>query len=142
MSHGLTTGASGAIKAVLNHMFATGTYSKPTGLKLRLYKAEPNGGGAVVSAVVDDTAYLQQTITFDDEGDTAANRVYNDALITFPAVVYGSGAAPYVVTHWAVVDGSAVMLATGEFPTPITRNAGEPLALNVGALYIELTRTA
>lgn len=131
----------GAMSSILNHMFATGTYSKPTGLKLHLHKAEPNGGGAEVSAVVDDTAYAAQTITFDDEGVTTNNRVYNDAVITFPAVIYGSGAAPYTVSHWSVKDGSAVMMATGAFPTPISRLAGEPLALAIEALYIELTRS-
>ena len=142
MSHGLTTagGADGAIKNVLNHLFATGTYAKPATLKLRLYKAEPNGGGAHVDTGTDDADYVPQTITFEDEGDTTAGRVYNDALITFPAVA--AGESPYVVTHWAVVHGAAIMLASGEFPTPITRNAGEPLALNAGALYVEITRTA
>ncbi len=130
-----------AITAVLNHMFATGTYAKPTGLKLHLYKAEPNGGGSEVSAVVDDTAYAAQNIAFADEGGTVNNRVYNSGVLTFPAVVYGSGAAAYNVTHWVVKDGSGVQLATGAFPTTISRVVGEPLALNVGAIYVEITRT-
>ena len=131
----------GAITNVLNHMFATGTYSKPTGHKLHLYTGDPFVAGTEVSAAVDDTAYASQSITFGDEGDTEDYRVYNDALVTFAAVVYGSGAAPYDVTHWVVKDGSGNLLGGAAFPTAITRNVGEPLAFNVGALYIELTRT-
>jgi len=131
-----------AISSILNHMVATGTYAKPTGLKLHLYKAEPNGGGAEVSAVVDDTAYTAENIAFADEGVTTNNRCYNSGVVTFDAVVYGSGAAPYNVTHWAVKDGSGVMMWTGAFPTTISRVAGEPLALNAGAIYLEITRTA
>ncbi|RLA45290.1 MAG: hypothetical protein DRQ97_09945 [Gammaproteobacteria bacterium] len=131
-----------AIESMLNHMFATGTYSKPAGHKLHLHVADPHASGAEVDVVVDDTAYAEQTITFDDEGDTADKRVYNDALITFPAVVYGTGAAAYDVTHWSVQDGSGVLMAAGPLPTTVTRNAGEPMALNIGAIYIELERTA
>lgn len=138
MANGFT---NAAITAVLNHMFATGTYAKPTGLKLHLYKGDPHAAGAEVSSVVDDTAYVSQTIAFADEGATLAKRVYNSALITFAAVVYGSGAAPYSVTHWAVKDGSANILAAAAFPTAISRVVGEPLAMNIGAIYIELTRT-
>lgn len=133
-----------AIANVLNHMFATGTYSKPTGHKLRLYKGAINESNLAtnhVSDTVDDTAYAPQTVTFADEGGTTNNRVYINATVTFPAVIYGSGAAAYVVTHAAIVDGSNNILAYGTLPTAITRTVGEPLAFNSGALYIELART-
>lgn len=138
MENGLS---DGVITNVLNHLFATGTYAKPTGHKLHLYTGDPFDSGTEVDAVVDDTAYASQSITFEDEGGTAAGRCYNDAAVTFPAVVYGSGAAPYDVTHWVVKDGSSNVLAAGAFTAAITRNAGEPLVFNIGALYVELTRT-
>ncbi len=137
MSSGLT---DAAIALVLNHMFATGTYAKPVGHTLHLHTADPHAAGAEVDVVVDDTAYLAQSITFGDEGASMADRVYNDAIITFPAVIYGSGAASYDVTHWSVQDGSSAIMAAGEMPITIERIAGEPLALNVDAIYIELTR--
>lgn len=139
MSQGLS---NTAIASVLNHIFATGTYTKPTGLKLHLYKGDPHSGGAEVDDVVDDTAYASAAITFGDEGDIEANRVHNDDFISFMPVTYGSGGAPYDVTHWAVKDGSGTLLAAGAFPTAITRLAGEPMGLAPGALFIELTRTA
>jgi hypothetical protein len=138
MSNGLT---DAAINEVLNHMFATGTYTKPTGHKLHLYKGDPHAAGAEVDVVVDDTAYLAQTITFEDEGTTTNNRLYNDLAATFAAVVYGSGAAAYDVTHWAVKDGSANILAAGAMPGTVNRVTGEPLVFSIGALYIELART-
>tara|TARA_R110002110_G_scaffold415835_1_gene657227 strand:+ start:42198 stop:42617 length:420 start_codon:yes stop_codon:yes gene_type:complete len=139
MSNGLS---DGVIENVLNHIFATGTYAKPTGLKLHLFKADPHAAGAEVSDTVDDTAYVEQTITFAVEGATDDKRVYSDDFVGFPPVVYGSGAGSYEVSHWAVIDGSANLLAAGAFPTPITRLAGEPLAFSPGAIYIELSRTA
>lgn len=141
MANGISDAAN---SSVLNHMFATGTYAKPTGHKLRLYKGaidESNLTTNHVSDTVDDTAYAPQTITFANEGATTNNRVYNNAIVTFPAVVYGSGAAAYTVTHAAIVDGSSNILAYGALPTSVERLVGEPLAFNVGALYIEMVRT-
>jgi hypothetical protein len=133
-----------AIDGVLNHLFSDATsLTKPSGLTLHLYKGDPHGAGTEVSDTVDDTAYAAQTITFEDEGTTQDDRVYNDLACTFAAVVYGSGAAPYDVTHWAVFADSATnMLAGGALPTTVTRLAGEPLVFSVGAIYVELTRTA
>jgi len=139
MANGL---AEYAIDNVLNHLFATGTFAKPTGHTLHLYDGDPHGGGTEVSDTVDDTAYVEQSITFEDEGVTTDDRVYNDLACTFPAVVYGSGAAAYDVTHWAVKDGSGNMLAAGELPVTVTRLVGEPLVFAVGAIYVELARTA
>ena len=131
-----------AIDNVLNHLFATGTFAKPTGHKLHLYGGDPHGGGSEISAVVDDTAYAAQTITFEDEGVTTDDRVYNDLACTFAAVVYGTGAAAYDVTHWAVKDGSGNILAAGVMPTTVNRVVGEPLVFAIAAIYIELARTA
>lgn len=126
---------------LLNHCFATGTFSKPTGHKLHLYKSDPVTGGSEVSAVVDDTAYAAQTITFSDEGAVTNNRVYNNATVTFAAVVYGSGAAAYNVTHYAVKDGSANVLSTGAFPATIQRTVGETLVFASQAIYIGQDRS-
>lgn len=131
-----------AIDNVLNHLFATGTFAKPTGHTLHLYNGDPHGAGTEVSNVVDDTAYAAQAITFSDEGTVTEDRVYNSGAITFAAVVYGSGAAPYDVTHWGVQDGSSNLLAAGALPTTISRLVGEPLVFAIDAIYIELARTA
>ena len=137
MSNGLT---DVAINSMLNHQFATGTYTKPTGHKLHLYTGDPHAAGAEVDVVVEDTAYLAQTITFEDEGTTTNNRLYNDLACTFAAVVYGSGALPYDVTHWCVKDGGGVLMAAGAMPVTVNRVTGEPLVFAIGALSIELAR--
>jgi hypothetical protein len=139
MSNGLT---DGAITSILNHMFATGTYAKPTGLKLHLYTGDPHGAGTEVSNVVDDIVYAAQTITFADEGTTDDGYVYNSNFPAFAEVVYGSGGASYDVTHWAIKDGSGVMMAAGAMPSTVTRLAGEPMAFAIGSIYIQLERTA
>lgn len=132
-----------AIDGVLNHLFSDATsLTKPTGLKLHLYKGDPHAAGAEVDVVVDDTAYLAQSITFEDEGTTTDDRCYNDLACTFAAVVYGTGAASYDVTHWAVFGDTTNLLSAGELPTPVTRLVGEPLVFAIGAIYNELTRTA
>ena len=132
-----------AIDGVLNHLFSDSiSLTKPTTLKLHLYKGDPHAAGAEVSDTVDDTAYAAQAITFEDEGTTTDDRCYNDLACTFAAVVYGSGAASYDVTHWAVFADTSNMLAAGALPTTVTRLVGEPLVFAVGALYVELARTA
>ena len=141
MASGLTTySATSAITKTLDHLFGNAAYTQPTGHKLRLYKGEPDVvTPPIVDVVNDDINYLEQTITFEAADLTVDGRVYNDNLITFAG---SSGVTdPYEVTHWAVVDGVGAMLATGQFPAAISRVLGEPLTLNIGALYVELTRT-
>ena len=130
-----------AINKVLNHLFTGTASTAPTGLKVHLYNGDPHGAGTEVSAVVDDTAYASQSITFESEGTTTNNRSYNTNTITFGAVVYGSGAAAYSVTHAAIKDGSGNLLDAGPLPATITRNAGEPLVFNAAAIFVSLART-
>jgi hypothetical protein len=138
MAHGIS---DDAITKVLDHMFGSTTYTKPTGKTLHLYQGDPYGAGSEVDVVVDDTAYAAQSISFANEGVTTNNRVYNDAIETFAATVYGSGAAPYSVDFWCVKDGSSNIMAAGPLPAAVSRVAGESLAFNVGSIYVELART-
>lgn len=126
---------------LLNHCFATGTFTKPTGLKVHLYNGDPHGAGTEISNTVDDTAYAAQSITFEDEGTTTNNRCYNTNAPTFSAVVYGSGGAPYNVTHVAIKDSGANILDAGPLPATITRNAGETLVFSAGSIFVALARS-
>ena len=137
MANGLS---DDAISKILNYTFSAGVFTQPPSHTLHLYIGDPTVAGDEVDVVVDDTAYLSQVVTFGVEGATTNNRVYNDTPETFAAVVYGTGAASYEVTHWAVKD-AANILASGALPTPITRLVGEPLTFAVGSIYIELART-
>ena len=129
------------INKVLNHVFGSTTFTKPTGLKVHLYNGDPHGAGTEISAVVDDTAYAAQSVAFEDEGTTTNNRNYTTGTVTFAAVVYGSGAAPYSVTHAAIKDGSGNLLDAGPLPATITRNVGEPLVFNAASIFVSLART-
>ena len=126
---------------LLNHCFASGTFTKPTGLTLHLYKGDPHSGGVEVSAVVDDTAYASQSITFENEGTTTNNRCYNTNTITFPAVVYGSGAAAYSVLYAVVKDGSANVLDGGPLPASVLRSVGEPLVFAPYSVFVAIARS-
>ena len=127
------------ITAVLNHLLGVAAYTAPITHVLQLYNGDPHGAGVEITAT-EDTAYAEQSISFETEGATMAGRSYNDTPATFLAVV--AGAPPYDVTHWAVVDSLDVIIAAGALPTTVSRLLGEPLAFAVGAIYIELTRTA
>jgi hypothetical protein len=129
-----------AITKILDYTFGAGVFTQPPSRTLHLYKADPTTGGLEVDVVVDDTAYASQVVTFGAEGAITNNRVYNNTAETFLAVIYGSGAASYIVTHWAVRDGANI-LASGALPTPITRLVGEPLTVAISSIYVELART-
>ena len=139
MANGLS---DATITAVLDHLVGGTPYTAPTGLVLQLHKSDPHAGLDEVDDLVDDTAYAEQSISFEPAGTTTAGRAYNDtAPVTFDPVVYGTGGpSSYTVSHWAVVDGLGALIAAGALPTPIERLTGEPLTFAIGAIYIELTR--
>lgn len=79
--------------------------TRPTEWWFALYTTDPTDAdtGNEVDSTVDDTAYARQqenAAGLTVSGDSATN---TDTL-TFPACVYGTGAAPYDVTHVAVFD--------------------------------------
>lgn len=128
------------IAALLNHVFGSSTMTKPATLSIHLYTGDPHAAGPEVSDTVDDTNYAPQSISFADEGVTEPGKAHMDATVVFDPVAYGSGGAPYSVTHWAVKDGGGNLLVAAPFPAAVERLAGEPLAINSGALFVALTR--
>jgi hypothetical protein len=139
MANGLS---DATISEVLDHLLGNGSYTAPATFQLQLYTGDPHGAGSEVNVTTEDTAYLEQSITFEAEGTTTNNRAYNDLACTFAAVVYGTDAAPYDVTHWCVVDSLDAIIAAGAMPTTVNRLVGEPLVFAIGAIYVALERTA
>ncbi len=95
LEYWLTTTAVGSITIT----------ARPTEWFVGLFTEDPTdaGTGAEVDTTVDDTAYARQqenAAGFTVSGDSATNQ---NALV-FPACVYGTGAAPYDVTHVGIFD--------------------------------------
>jgi hypothetical protein len=102
-------------KKVLDHANNVAAWTAPTTQYLALYKADPTDTDSIneVSPVVDDTAYARQTIAF-PAATLGVGSAASSSAQTFGAVVYGSGAAAYNVTHIGILDsaGTAVVAAT------------------------------
>ncbi len=95
LEYWLTTTATGSIAIP----------ARPTAWYVALFTADPTDADVTANEVdttVDDTAYARQTVAFTVTGASADN----DAAATFPAVVYGSGAAAYTITHFGIYDAS------------------------------------
>lgn len=131
------------VTKMLEHLFCGVAYTAPTSLSLRLYKSDPlnlaTPSTVEVDATVDDTAYAPQTVTFAigtyiDEGA----KLDAPSGITFPAVVYGSGAAAYDVTHYGVTDQGGVLLCSAPFPSTQNRAVGDPLVFSDQSVRIFL----
>ena len=127
-------------KSILDHILTATGYTSPNAtLHLALFTADPTDAntGGEVDAVVDDTAYARQTIAFDAANATEGTSASNTAQ-TFPAVIYGSGAAEYDVTHFGIYDALTVgnLLYHAELTAPITRSAGQTLIFDAGNIVV------
>lgn len=131
----------------LDFVYGNATWTKPSSHTLHLYKNDPGAddSGDEVDDVVDDTAYAEQTVTYETVPEADGSVGYlikNASAVTFPAVVYGSGAAAYDVTHWAVKDNSGNLLDYGPLPTSITRETGKTLVFNAGDIVHKAHRSS
>lgn len=126
-----------AEKKLSDHIHGVATFTLPTGNYLALFKSDPTdtGSGTEVSATVDDTAYARQSITWAACNATSGIALSSNAQ-TFAAVVYGSGAAPYTVTHIGIFDAatSGNLLEYAPLNASISRVVGKTLVFDIGAL--------
>ena len=127
-------------KAILDHILTSNAYSSPNlTLHLALFTSDPTDAntGGEVDTVVDDTAYARQAIAFDAANATEGTSASNTAQ-TFAAVVYGSGAADYDVTHFGIFDALTVgnLLYQAELTAPITRSVGQTLIFDAGNIVV------
>jgi hypothetical protein len=124
-------------KKLLDHSNNVTAWTAPTTQYLALYKSDPGEAntGTEVSATVDDTAYARQTITFGAATSGAGSAATTDAQ-TFAAVVYGSGAAPYTVTHVGILDALTAgnLLDYAPLDASISRVVGKTLVFDIGAI--------
>lgn len=128
-------------KALLDHKNNVTPYTAPSTIYLALFKSDPGeaGSGTEVSVTVDDTAYARKAITFAAATSGVGTAVSSNAQ-DFDAVVYGSGAAQYTVTHFATFDAltGGHLLEYNAFGAPIVRSVGKTLTLPAGSLTTAL----
>lgn len=128
-------------KALLDHMNGVATFTPPTNKYVALYKSDPGeaNSGTEVSASVDDTAYARQLITFAATTLGTGIALSSNAQ-TFAAVVYGSGAAAYTVTHIGIFDALTAgnLLESTALGASVSRTVGKTLAFDVGAITVAL----
>ena len=104
-------------KKMLDHANNVASWTAPTTQYLALFKADPTDTDSIneVSPVVDDTAYARQTIAF-PAATLGTGIAASSSAQTFGAVVYGSGAAAYNVTHFGIFDAVGTgVVAAGAF---------------------------
>lgn len=100
-------------KKLLDFANNVASWTAPVTQYLALYKSDPGeaGAGQEVGIVVDDTAYARQAVTFGAATLGTGIATTTNAQ-TFAAVVYGSGAAPYTVTHIGILDSAGTSVVT------------------------------
>ena len=109
---------------IIDHVFRTANFAKPTDLTVHLYTAAPTdaGGGTEVAG----GAYAAVSVPPLDANWAApvgGNGVTsNIAAVTFPAPTANWGQ----VVAWAILDQAANMLIHHTMATPKTVNSGDP----------------
>lgn len=128
-------------KKLLDHANNVASWTAPTTQYLALFKTDPGdtGSGTEVSAVVDDTAYARQSITFAAATSGAGTAITSNTQ-TFSAVVYGSGAAPYTVTHIGIFDALTAgnLLDYAPLLASVSRTVGKTMVFSTGAITSSL----
>ncbi len=124
-------------KKMLDHANNVASWTAPATQYLALFKTNPGeaGAGTEVSVTVDDTAYARQAITFGAATSGTGIALSTNAQ-TFPAVVYGSGAAAYTVAYIGVFDAATAgnLLDYAPLNASISRVVGKTLVFDIGAV--------
>ena len=128
-------------KKLLDHLNEVAPYTAPADLYLALFKTNPGeaGAGTEVDATIDDTAYARQIITF-AAATLATGISLSSNAQTFAAVVYGSGAAAYTVTHIGIFDALTTgnLISYTALGASISRVVGKTLAFDTAAVTVAL----
>jgi hypothetical protein len=124
-------------KKVLDHIHNVAAYTAPVTTYLALMKTNPTdaNSGTEVSAVVDDTAYARQALTFAAATSGIGLAASSNAQ-TFAAVIYGTGAAAYTVSYIATYDALTAgnLLEYAPLSAPISRVVGKTLVFDIGSV--------
>jgi hypothetical protein len=120
------------------HIFRTGSWTKPTDLKLALYTAAPSdsGGGTEVAGSI---GYARVSVAPLD-ANWAATSGINGLTSNVADIVFGAPTGNWgQVTHFGIFDQGTNLLFWGALTTPKTVNSGDPAPKFVaGALTVTL----
>jgi len=129
--------------AVLDHILTATAYTSPNAtLHLGLLVAgflDGSPAAGEVDAVADDTAYARQPISFDAAvaGNLQSSSESSNTQ-TFPAVVHGTNAADYNVTHFAIYDALVAgnVIYWAPLSASILRQVGKTLVFDTGNVTV------
>lgn len=128
---------------LINHVWRTASYTKPTTLAICLCTAAPvdSDSGSTITEVANSGSYARVTLNPLDANwaaTTTTGTTSNSSTITFP-----QASGPWgVVTHLAICDsstyGSGNMLVYGTLTTSKTVSSGDTVSLSSGSLSIQI----
>jgi len=129
---------------ILNHIFRTSSFTKPTTLAIALYTATPGetGGGTEVSNA---NAYARVDMGAPIDGDWSdpsagtQGETDNVADITFPQATGSWGTVTHVGIHDSATWGGGNLLFYGALTTPKPIDSGDTFKFSAGDLNISLT---
>jgi hypothetical protein len=121
---------------LLDHALGTTTYTKPTGVWVALFTADPGEAGAFTAEIsATSTAYARQTATF---GAAVNGSASTSDTITFPTASANWG----TISHIAIVDsatrGAGNILFFGPVTTAKIIETGDTFQITSGNLTVSL----
>lgn len=128
--------------AMLNHILTATAYPSPnSSLHLGLFKADPTDDFITaneVDVLADDTAYARQSLAFAESAAPDNGESLNTSAATFAAVVYGTGATAYKVTHIGIFDALTAgnLLYHTPLTAPVTREVSKTLTFDIDTVKV------
>jgi hypothetical protein len=131
----MSSGATNILEdLIIKHIFRTGTWAKPTTLKIKLFTAAPGeaGGGTEVTG----GSYAQQTLDPLDANWAATSGgnglTSNSSAITYPAPTANWG----TVTDMAITDGTDQWIYGTLTNSRVISNGDSAPTFAIGALTV------
>lgn len=116
---------------ILDHIFKTAPYTQPVNIRIALSTADPGESG---SGLAEPSGNNYARVTMNTWAAASNGSTSNSAVITFPTASGSWG----TITHLAILDESANLLAYGALGTAKAVTNGDILRLDIGTLVITL----
>jgi hypothetical protein len=131
-------------RAILNHVFRTTSYSKPSNVYISLHSADPTDANTTATELTIGTGgYARATVAVADAQWTAPASSGTDELITNANTIsFGTASATWnsgnPITHFGIYDASTSgnLMYSGALGTSRTVLSGDPVSVAAGALSI------
>lgn len=131
-------------RGILNHVFRTSTYSKPSNVYISLHSADPTDANLTATELAIGTGgYARATVASGDAQWTAPATSGADEVITNANTIsFGTATANWnagnAITHFGIYDAATGgnLLYSGALGTSRTVLNGDPVTVAAGALSI------